>query len=324
MPTWGMGNPYHYRNKLQYPIGVNKLGKPIIGVFANRTHEIISVDNCLIQNEKSNQVAKYVLDVIEKYKLSIYNEATHEGLLRHVVIKNAFRTNEIMVILVINGDFLPFAKDIVQDLQGACHDIYSIVVNINKKNTNVILGNKNINLVGKGYIQDILGDYIFNISPLSFYQVNPVQAEALYNIAIENAKIKAIDVSKKFPDDTIIGADTIVTLGSKIFGKPDGRNGAIMMLEELQNRTHSVITGLAIVNDGKIFTASETTLVTFGVMTRGEIESFVDTGEPMDKSGSYALQGFTAPFIRKIDGDWSNVVGLPLYQLRILLKEVFE
>ena len=150
------------------------------------------------------------------------------------------------------------------------------------------------------------------------FSENPTQ------IAIENAKLKAIDVSKNFPDDTIIGADTIVTLGTKIFGKPHGRDGAVAMLEELQNRTHEVITGLAIVDAGNVFTDAEKTLVTFGEMTRGEIESFVDTGEPMDKSGSYALQGFTAPFIQKIDGDWSNVVGLPLYRLRIMLNKIWH
>lgn len=193
-PTWGMGNPYHYRNKLQYPIGVDKDGKPIIGVFANRTHDIIPVEDCLIQDKKSNQVAKYVLDAINKYKISVYNEKTQEGLMRHVVIKRGFRTGQMMVILVINGDLLPFAKEIARDLQGSCHDITSVVVNINKKNTNVILGQKNINIVGDGYIEDILGDYYFKISPLSFYQVNPVQAEALYNLAIENAGISAEDV----------------------------------------------------------------------------------------------------------------------------------
>ncbi len=89
--TWGMGNPYHYRNKLQFPVGINKNGEPVLGVFAKRTHEIIPTEHCLIQNERSNQIAKYVLDVIKKYKISVYNEATHEGLLRHIVIKNAFR-----------------------------------------------------------------------------------------------------------------------------------------------------------------------------------------------------------------------------------------
>ena len=189
-----MGNPYNYRNKLQYPIGVNKDGEPVIGVFASRTHDIIPVEDCLIQDKKSNQVAKYVLDAIKKYKLSVYNEKTQEGLMRHIVIKRGFRTGQMMVILIINGDLLPFAKEIARDLQGSCHDITSVVVNINKKNTNVILGQKNISVVGDGYIEDVLGDYYFKISPLSFYQVNPVQAEALYNIAIENARISVEDV----------------------------------------------------------------------------------------------------------------------------------
>ena len=192
--TWGMGNPYNYRNKLQYPVGIDKNGEPILGVFANRSHEIIPVSDCMIQHKKANQIAKYIIDVIKKYKLSIYNEETQEGLLRHIVIKTGFRSNQFMVIFVINGDFLPFAKDIAQDLKGACHGIESIIVNINKKNTNVILGDKNINILGNGYIRDNLGEYYFRISALSFYQVNPVQAEALYNIAIENAGITKKDI----------------------------------------------------------------------------------------------------------------------------------
>ena len=192
--TWGMGNPYHYRNKLQYPIGLNKEGSAVIGVFANRTHEIVPVNDCLIQNEKANKVAKNIIDAIKKYNLSVYDEAKGEGLIRHVVIKTSHIYNEIMVIIVINGDFLPFSKEIARDLQGTCHDINSIVVNINKKNTNVVLGEKNINILGNGYILDELGEYTFRISPHSFFQVNPVQAEALYNIAIENANITKEDI----------------------------------------------------------------------------------------------------------------------------------
>lgn len=192
-PTWGMGNPYHYRNKLQYPIGVDKNGNPTIGVFANRTHDIIPVEKCMIQNEKAEQVAKYVIDIIKQYNLSVYDEKTGKGLMRHVVVKIGFRTNEIMVILVINGDTLPSAKDIAKDLQSVCHSVRTVVVNSNKKNTNVILGNKNTNILEEGYIEDFLGDYCFKISPLSFYQVNPVQAEALYNIAIEAANITKND-----------------------------------------------------------------------------------------------------------------------------------
>ena len=193
-PTWGMGNPYHYRNKLQYPIGVDKNGNAIVGVFANRTHEIIPVENCLIQESQANKIAKDLTELINKYKISVYNETTQKGLVRHIVIKTGFRSREVMVIIVINGDKLPFEKEIAKQLQEKYEEIKSIVVNINKKNTNVILGEKNINILGDGYIRDYLGEYCFKISPLSFYQVNPVQAEALYNIAIENAKITSNDV----------------------------------------------------------------------------------------------------------------------------------
>lgn len=193
-PTWAMGNPYHYRNKLQYPVGVDKDGKAIVGIFANRTHEIIPVENCLIQEKQANIIAKDIAKLINKYKISVYNEATQKGIMRHVVIKTGFKSREVMVILVINGDRLPFEKELTKELQDKYEEIKSVVVNINKKNTNVILGEKNINILGDGYIKDYLGEYCFKISPLSFYQVNPVQAEALYNIAIENAEITTNDV----------------------------------------------------------------------------------------------------------------------------------
>ena len=192
--TWGMGNPYHYRNKLQFPIGKDKTGKPMIGVFANRTHEVIPIEKCMIQNKKAEKIAKYLIDIINKYKLTVYDESTGKGLMRHIVIKTGFRTNQIMVILVINGKTLPFAEDIAMDLVSSFHYIKTVIINSNMKNTNVILGNKNTNILGDGYIEDILGEFTFKISPLSFYQVNPVQAEALYNIAIENANISKSDI----------------------------------------------------------------------------------------------------------------------------------
>ena len=192
--TWGMGNPYHYRNKLQFPIGKDKTGKPMIGVFANRTHEVIPIEKCMIQNKKAEKIAKYLIDIINKYKLTVYDESTGKGLMRHIVIKTGFRTNQIMVILVINGKTLPFAEDIAMDLVSSFHYIKTVIINSNMKNTNVILGNKNTNILGDGYIEDILGEFTFKISPLSFYQVNPVQAEALYNITIENANISKSDI----------------------------------------------------------------------------------------------------------------------------------
>lgn len=217
-PTWGMGNPYHYRNKLQYPVGLDKNGNPIIGVYANRTHEIIPVENCMIQNEKATTVAKYLINIIKKYNLSVYDEKTHKGLIRHIVIKTAFSTGKMMVIIVINEKDLPFAAEIAQDFKEFCNDIETIVVNINMKNTNVILGSENINILGNGYIEDTLGDFKFKISPLSFYQVNPVQAEALYNIAIENLGITKDDVVF----DLYCGIGTISLFASKFAKKVYG------------------------------------------------------------------------------------------------------
>lgn len=192
--TVAMGNPYNYRNKLQFPVGIDKNGEPIIGVFANRTHEIIPIQGCAIQDIKSIQIAKYVVDAIKKYNLSVYNENTGKGLMRHVIVKAAKSTGEYMVILVVNGNKLPYAKEIAKSLVDMCSSITSVIVNINTKNTNVILGDKNITVYGRDYIMDRLGDYYFKISPLSFYQVNPVQAEALYNYAIEAAEITKNDV----------------------------------------------------------------------------------------------------------------------------------
>ena len=146
------------------------------------------------------------------------------------------------------------------------------------------------------------------------------QADNPTALAIENAKLKAESVAKKNPDAVVIGADTIVVLDGEIFGKPDGACGAVDMLSRLSGRKHEVITGLAICVSGKIFTAAERTEVFFGEMTIEEICDYVATGEPLDKSGSYALQGGATKFIEKIHGDWSNVVGLPVYRLRKLAQ----
>ena len=148
--TLGMDNPYHYRNKAQYPVGLDKEGKPLIGVFANRTHEIIPIENCLIQDEQTEKIAKYLVKYIEEKHISIYNENTRKGLIRHIVTKIGKRTNEIMVIIVINGDKIPEEEKIVEKLTQEFPNIKTIVKNINKKNTNVILGEKNITLYDKG------------------------------------------------------------------------------------------------------------------------------------------------------------------------------
>ncbi|MFR7545029.1 MAG: 23S rRNA (uracil(1939)-C(5))-methyltransferase RlmD [Clostridia bacterium] len=192
--TLGMDKPYHYRNKAQYPIGLNKEGKPVIGVFANRTHEIIPIETCYIQNKQSEEIAKYIFNFLVNHKIKVYDEKSGKGLIRHIVTKIGIKTNEVMCIIVINGNELPYEDILVNELTHKFENIKSIIKNINTKNTNVILGNENINLYGNGYIKDILGDFIFKISPMSFYQVNPVQAEKLYNIGVELADINKNDI----------------------------------------------------------------------------------------------------------------------------------
>ena len=192
--TIGMENPFHYRNKSQYPIGVNKEKEPIMGVFAQRTHDIIPIQKCLIQNPISEEIAKFIIEFIKSNKISVYNENTGDGLFRHIVVKVGIKTNEIMCILVINGNKIPKEKELVLKLKNKYPNIKTIIKNINMKNTNVILGKQNINIYGDGYIKDILGEYTFNISALSFYQVNPIQAEKLYNIGVQSANITKEDI----------------------------------------------------------------------------------------------------------------------------------
>ena len=192
--TLGMENPYFYRNKAQYPVGIDKNGKPVMGVFANRTHEIIPIQKCFIQNEKSEKLAKFVFEWIVKNNISVYDEKTGKGLVRHIVTKIGIKTNEVMCVLVINGNSIPKEQELVKEILENFQEVKTIVKNINTKNTNVIMGKENVNLYGNGYIEDILGEYKFKISPLSFYQVNPVQAEKLYNLGVEAAKIDKNDI----------------------------------------------------------------------------------------------------------------------------------
>lgn len=192
--TLGMENPYYYRNKAQYPVGKNSEGKAQIGVFANRTHEIIPIQECYIQNKKSQEVAKFVIEFINANNISVYNEKTRKGLVRHIVTKVGVKTNEIMCVLVINGKEIPKEKELVTEVTKKFPEVKTIVKNINTQNTNVVMGKENIVIYGNGYIKDQLGKYIFKISPHSFYQVNPIQAENLYNIGVQAANIDKNDI----------------------------------------------------------------------------------------------------------------------------------
>ncbi len=188
--TIGMENPLYYRNKLQYPVGLDKENKPIMGIYSQRTHNIIETkENCYIQNEKCSDIAKYIFNFTVENNIKPYNEATGKGTLRHIVIRIGRKTNEIMVTLVVNNDNFNNEDEFIKKLTSKYTEIKTIVKNYNTKNTNVILGSENKIIYGEGYIYDILGKYKFKISPLSFYQVNPVQTEVLYNKAIEYANL---------------------------------------------------------------------------------------------------------------------------------------
>lgn len=190
----GMENPYYYRNKLQYPVGTNKEGKTIMGVFANRTHEIIPVEECLIQNREAEKLAKEVFEFIKKNNISIYNESTKTGAIRHIIVKIGIKTNELMCIIVTNEEKIEYEEELIKNIVEKFPNLKTAIKNINNKNTNVILGEKDIILYGSGYIYDKLGEYTFKISAKSFYQTNPIQTEKLYNKAIEYAKLDENDI----------------------------------------------------------------------------------------------------------------------------------
>ena len=188
LPTLGMEHPWRYRNKSQMPVGKNdRTGELIGGYFAKASHRIIDTDVSLIQHEANDEAMRAVKRIARKYSIEPYNEETHSGLLRHVIMRVGFRTNELMITLVTNGERIPHEADIVSELAETLPQLKSVCQNINTKRTNVIMGDKTRVLWGSEYITDYIGDIKFEISARSFYQVNPVQTEVLYEKAVEYA-----------------------------------------------------------------------------------------------------------------------------------------
>lgn len=187
----GMEKPWRYRNKVQLPIGMIN-GELKIGFFAPRSHEIIDMEACLIQDEVADKVVELTRQWIKKNNIKPYNiDGSYDetGILRHIMIRRGFTTNEVMVVLVTNGNKLPNKDEFVQLMVENIAGIKSIVQNVNSKPTNVILGQECITLWGEPTISDYIGDFKFNISPLSFFQVNPIQTEVLYGKALEYAQL---------------------------------------------------------------------------------------------------------------------------------------
>ena len=203
-PIVGMEQPYHYRNKAQYPIGTDKDGKPVTGFYAGRTHSIIANTECFLGHKDNQQILEIIMDYMEKYHVTSYDEETGKGLLRHVLIRTGFTSGEIMVCLVINGrskgEFLPSQDKLIERLT-RIPGMTSISVSINMERTNVIMGKEIHTLWGEPTIRDVIHvrdmekegypftgeELTFKISPLSFYQVNPEQTEKLYSLALSYA-----------------------------------------------------------------------------------------------------------------------------------------
>ena len=190
--TIGMKNPCRYRNKAQFPIQ-NINGETAIGFYKKKSHDVIPTDMCVIQHDINDKIIKIIKTYIQAYNVSLYNETTHTGVLRHLVTKVGFTTNEVMVVLVANGTNLPHLNELASVLKENIPGFKTLVLNINKAKTNVILGKENKVIYGNGKINDYIGDLVFEISPLSFFQVNPIQTEVLYNKALEYAELKEND-----------------------------------------------------------------------------------------------------------------------------------
>lgn len=187
-PIIGMENPFHYRNKAQFPIGTDKNSDIIAGFYAGRTHNIIANTDCVLGVEENQEVLEAVLAYMREYSIKAYDEVSAQGLIRHVLIRKGFATEELMVCLVINGEKLPHAEALTEVLV-RIKNMTSVSYCINRQKTNVIMGDKVVYLWGSRTITDRIGDVSFAISPLSFYQVNPVQTKRLYGLAIEYADL---------------------------------------------------------------------------------------------------------------------------------------
>lgn len=195
--TIGMMDPYRYRNKAQFPV-CRKDGKISVGFYAPRSHEVVDTPSCMIQDEVSDTVMEIIRKWVEKYDISVYDESAGKGLLRHIMVRKAFKTGDVMVVLVINGSSIPAADALVDTLKDNIPGLKSIIQNINRESTNVVLGDNNRTLYGSDTITDYIGDLKFQISPQSFFQVNPVQTEVLYRKALEYASLNG--------DETVIDA----------------------------------------------------------------------------------------------------------------------
>ena len=193
LPIIGMEHPWRYRNKAQFPFGRDKDGNIIAGFYAGRTHRIVPCEDCLLGVEENRRVLEIIKDFMNRYQISSYDEESHTGLVRHALIRKGFKTGQLMVCLIINGRSLPHSDVLAKRLRDV-EGMTSISLSINQERTNVIMGKEIVNLWGPGYIEDFIGGVRYQISPLSFYQVNPAQTEKLYGEALAYAGLTGDEI----------------------------------------------------------------------------------------------------------------------------------
>lgn len=210
-PIIGMDNPYHYRNKVQAAFYTDRKGKIISGVYQSGTHRVVGIDSCQTEDETADKIIVAVRKLLPSFKLTTYNEDSGKGFLRHVLVKRGFATGQIMLVLVTGTPVFPSKNNFVKAILKQFSNITTIVQNINPYPTNLVLGDNQKVLYGKGYIEDVLCGCKFRISPKSFYQINPVQTEILYGKAIEFAKLKGNETVL----DTYCGIGTIGIIAAK-------------------------------------------------------------------------------------------------------------
>lgn len=210
-PIIGMENPYHYRNKVQAAFYTDRRGKIISGVYQSGTHHVVGIDSCQTEDVIADKIIVAVRKLLPSFKMTTYNEDTGKGFLRHILVKRGFATNQIMLVLVTGTPVFPSKNNFVKEILKQFPEITTIVQNVNNYNTNLVLGDNQKVLYGKGYIEDILCGCRFRISPKSFYQINPVQTEVLYNTAMEYADLKGNETVL----DTYCGIGTIGIVAAK-------------------------------------------------------------------------------------------------------------
>ena len=186
-PVIGMKDPYFYRNKVHAVFDRDRKGNIISGIYEAGTHRVVSIEQCLIEDKKSQEIIRTIRGMLKSFKIKTYDEDTGYGLLRHVLVRRGFHSGEVMVVLVLGSPILPSKNNFVKALRKLHPEITTVVLNVNDKKTSMVLGEKETVIYGKGYIEDTLCGCTFRISPKSFYQVNPVQTEILYTKAIEYA-----------------------------------------------------------------------------------------------------------------------------------------